>query len=336
MMEKRTTIRDIARELGVSKSTVSAALAGDPRVKRSTRERVERAAEEMGYRPHPHFRILGSQRRRSPGEKGETIAFLMQSRDVLRKPRYEASMARAAALGYEPEIWEIDCHSDSSELARVLYHRGIRVLVLVAGCEFDPGPDFPWERFAVVASGHHTGPAPVDAIEHDTYAGVRIAWERVREAGWRRIGAYLPYELPRPTLRDEKRVAAFEYLRGRDLPVRDHVPALQVAFQDTRAFQDWFREHRPDAIIGITAAPFTNPDFLPAGSEAPPWVNLQLGLNPKGCAGIRWHQVRAHEMAVEWLDEKLRLGQFGLSEPAKRMVLEPEWLDGPSLPTRLE
>lgn len=48
---RRATIRDVAAHVGLSTSTVSAALNGGGVLKESTRERVRVAAEELGYRP---------------------------------------------------------------------------------------------------------------------------------------------------------------------------------------------------------------------------------------------------------------------------------------------
>ncbi len=52
MVKKRVTITDIAREMGVTPSTVSRALAGNKRVKEDTRERVLNVAKKMGYQPN--------------------------------------------------------------------------------------------------------------------------------------------------------------------------------------------------------------------------------------------------------------------------------------------
>lgn len=52
MKPKAATIYDIAAHLSVSASTVSRALKGDPRVKPATRQRIERAATELKYRPN--------------------------------------------------------------------------------------------------------------------------------------------------------------------------------------------------------------------------------------------------------------------------------------------
>jgi DNA-binding LacI/PurR family transcriptional regulator len=59
------TVHDVARRAGVSQPTVSLVLSGHPtaRVASGTRERVRRAAEELGYRPNVVAR--GLQQRRS-------------------------------------------------------------------------------------------------------------------------------------------------------------------------------------------------------------------------------------------------------------------------------
>ncbi|AEW98913.1 LacI family DNA-binding transcriptional regulator [Streptantibioticus cattleyicolor] len=55
----RPTIGDIAARSGVSKGAVSFALNGRPGVSDSTRARILRVAEQMGWRPHSAARALG-------------------------------------------------------------------------------------------------------------------------------------------------------------------------------------------------------------------------------------------------------------------------------------
>ena len=49
---RRVTIKDIAREAGVSKGAVSYALNDRPGLADSTRERILRIADELGWRPN--------------------------------------------------------------------------------------------------------------------------------------------------------------------------------------------------------------------------------------------------------------------------------------------
>jgi DNA-binding LacI/PurR family transcriptional regulator len=46
-------LRDIARKLGVSHSTISLCLRNHPSIPVARREEVKRVAEQMGYRPDP-------------------------------------------------------------------------------------------------------------------------------------------------------------------------------------------------------------------------------------------------------------------------------------------
>ena len=55
---KRVNIKDVARLAGVSPTTVSHALGGQRPVSAATRQRVQEAVAELGYRPHPGARSL--------------------------------------------------------------------------------------------------------------------------------------------------------------------------------------------------------------------------------------------------------------------------------------
>ena len=51
-------IREFAARAGVSTATISLAMNGDPRVRKSTRDRIVRMAKEIGYRPSAAARAL--------------------------------------------------------------------------------------------------------------------------------------------------------------------------------------------------------------------------------------------------------------------------------------
>ncbi len=56
------TQAQIAKKLGVSRQLVTFALGDYPKVSKESRERIQAAALEMGYRPNPHARALRSKR----------------------------------------------------------------------------------------------------------------------------------------------------------------------------------------------------------------------------------------------------------------------------------
>lgn len=61
------TIKDIARKAGVSHTTVSRALLGNPLISLETTERIRRMAAEMGYRPSAAARSLKTNRSQALG-----------------------------------------------------------------------------------------------------------------------------------------------------------------------------------------------------------------------------------------------------------------------------
>lgn len=78
------SIRKLAQSLGLSVSTVSRALNGYPDVNADTRARVETAAREIGYRPHPVAHRLAT---------GRTGAVALVS-PVLGSSRFDNSFAQ--------------------------------------------------------------------------------------------------------------------------------------------------------------------------------------------------------------------------------------------------
>ncbi|MFF1412249.1 LacI family DNA-binding transcriptional regulator [Streptomyces sp. NPDC058289] len=61
-MARRPTIKDIARQAGVSESAVSFALNNRPGVSEDTRARIRRVAEELGWQPNSAARALSGER----------------------------------------------------------------------------------------------------------------------------------------------------------------------------------------------------------------------------------------------------------------------------------
>lgn len=88
----RPTIRDIAREVGVSVATVSRVTHDDPRVTGETKERVREAIDRLGYTPSSLGRALSYQRTNTlgivlPGLGGPYFAALIEGAESVAVER---------------------------------------------------------------------------------------------------------------------------------------------------------------------------------------------------------------------------------------------------------
>lgn len=102
----RVSIKDIAKEAGVSHSTVSRALSDSPLVKAETKTHIQQLAQEMGYTPDAIARSLVTQQTRTVGVVVTTItdpfvAEVVQGvEDAAHENDYSVILASSAA---EPE-----------------------------------------------------------------------------------------------------------------------------------------------------------------------------------------------------------------------------------------
>lgn len=86
-----TTLRELARHLGLSPATVSRALNGFPEVGEKTRARVIEGAEKYNYKPHSPARRLAT------GKSGMVGIIFRASRNLLVDPHFVEFLAGLAA-----------------------------------------------------------------------------------------------------------------------------------------------------------------------------------------------------------------------------------------------
>ncbi|MEX2607044.1 MAG: LacI family DNA-binding transcriptional regulator [Kiritimatiellia bacterium] len=198
----RVTQAQIAEKLELAPMTVSRALRGDPKVKTSTRERIERCAAELGYRPDPLLSSLTRYRRRTPDRiHYNQIAFLtnFEDEDGWRDSSdlvllYEGAQAAAVELGYElVPTWlrqPKQGKQGKKRLADILWARGVQGLLLAHQTPHMARGHlrFDWDRFSVVSLGPSPAKPELCAVDYDSAHAVRLACHELRHRGYRRIG----------------------------------------------------------------------------------------------------------------------------------------------------
>lgn len=207
-----TTLFDVARRAGVSKSTVSNVIRGDGRVAHTTRQRVERAIAEMQYHPDVIARAL----------KVRTSTAIGIVVPDLTNPFYAelaAGAERAAsASGYAALITHTECAAPTeAEAARAFIERRVDG-VIVAGVSLGssmPGMLLDREVPVVVASFGVSDDPRLGVIDHDDPTAMEEVVDHLYRLGHRRF-AFVSHHL-REQSGERRKLGFIEALARRGL-----------------------------------------------------------------------------------------------------------------------
>ena len=331
----------LANHAGVSKNTVSLALRHDPQIPSATRERVERAARELGYVRNPVVaQLMAELRKTHSGSRRRTLALLNANLDpqaFTRHPTIPAYVAgcrrRATMHGYAlDEFWLHDPALHGEQLNRVLRARGIAGLAVVGLMKENRLPArfaVTWPRHAVVVTGVRTREPTLSFACVDHHALVLEAMERVRALGYRRPALVLERSIDR--LVDGRFSAGF-WFAGEILPEADRLPAfldVERARTDPALFQSWFRTRRPDVVFTLHTVVR---EWLSAiGLEAPRDIGLVQLERRRGCeewSGLEQHNDLTGEAAVDMLVSMLHHQEPSMTAFPRATLVGASWADG--------
>lgn len=174
------TSRDIARELGVSQSTVSRALRGDPRVAPATLDRVRAAAERLRYVPDATARSLTTGRTQTVGVVVSDITnpFYPEIVEVLH-----------GELGQEGYATVLLNEPLADDLPAQLRGRSVDGLIVVsATLDATFVEQLPRMGIPLVLLNRDVDGAAVDRVVSDNLAGGALAADHLLDLGHRRVG----------------------------------------------------------------------------------------------------------------------------------------------------
>ncbi|HEX5342485.1 MAG TPA: substrate-binding domain-containing protein [Duganella sp.] len=176
----------LAIHLGMSKTTVSRALNGYPEVNVRTRERVLKAAKEVGYQPNPMARSLALGRTNVFG-----IIYPLQPADLGDPMFLEVMAGMSAALEEVSKsliIAPVSPAAEQRSYQQIV--RGRRVDGLVVGRTLVRDERIAFlskAKFPFVAHGRTELNAPYAWFDYDNEAGIRMAMERLLGLGHQRV-----------------------------------------------------------------------------------------------------------------------------------------------------
>lgn len=186
-MAAKVTLKQIAREAGVSTSAVSLVLNDRPcRISEGKRRCIKEIAARLHYVPNQIARSLVTQ-------QSHTLGLIVPNIES----RFFSSLAknlevRCRERGYALFIMNSDAASENdTELVRLLVNRGVDGLLLVASQEVDPDPQLVAQLGAMpvplVMVDRFIEDVPCDSVRFDSERGGYMATSCLLDAGHTRI-----------------------------------------------------------------------------------------------------------------------------------------------------
>ena len=161
---RRATRADVARLAGVSDSTVSYALTGDRPISDETRERIERAMQELGYVPHARAAALASKK---PSLVALHFPVGERGIDVSDLNYVNAASDRAEVDGIQMLMWTHDV-TDIEALRRLVTQGLVDGLILMEIRQHDERVEYlKSTRLPFVTIGRTKDNASISYIDAD-------------------------------------------------------------------------------------------------------------------------------------------------------------------------
>lgn len=332
------SVRELARALGLSHTTVSDALRNKPRVKKETRERVLKAAEEAGYRYNPLAGALMSEMRRSGvgAFQGVLAVVDLESADqrVKSAKRYhhevfEGAFEKARELGFKTEVFVLGQeHLTVARLDTILRSRGIRGLLILPTASSPDISSLRWSNYAGVYTDYIIEKPALDSVCSDHFRSMVVAMRKLESLGYRKPGLVLQEAHDRRLL--YRWEAAFR-MHTHHHPGFHQVEPLVSEEVEESSFKEWFRRNEPDVVLSHRDLILTW--MKECGADVPRthgFCCLNVMMSQALVSGLDLRPRLIGKRGMELLIGQLHRNDYGIPETASTTTIPAVWIDGPT------
>lgn len=332
-MSAKVTLKDVAREAGVSYQTVSKVLNGQIQVTPETRERIETAVARLGYRPNTAARSLRTQSTQLIGYSWKPN--IDKETNPILEEFLNSIVAAAEAREHHIMLFPFTGNDDQwVNTYRDLITTNRVDGFILSGLDYDD-PRIPLLQemdFPFVAFGRSNHEYQFPFVDVDGRAGIRAATNHLIQQEHQRIAVIAWPEGSR--VGDARLNGYLEAMEKAGLPISPNWiqrwdGSYQNGYRAASAFLDLPENQRPTAIVALVDIMAigamravqdkglrVGPDVAITGFDNTPLIQY---LNP-GLTSLRQPITRVGQEAVTLLTTLL-----GGSQPEKsEILLEPE------------
>lgn len=338
------TIAILAKEMGLGKATISLALRDDPRIRKETRDRVQRHAEKRGYAANPMVAHVMSQLRSAKvSEYRATVALINVAprEDAIRTNVTFRTLAdgfrkRAMELRYQVEdVWIGDeIFTDPERLKKVFHTRRIEGMAFIGMAEraLLPEPVHSLlSRSVFVGLGVRLTQPLVHCCANNQYNTALSATQKLLGLGFSRPGLVMSRVIDRQI--DGRFTMGFRRVLEEAGWHAENAAGMIWNFlpNDTVGFYQWLEGAKPDVLLCTHTETAGWLKSAPGGTRKIGLVHLDWDPSMQGWAGMNQHNDLVGAFGADLLTAHLARRELGLPDAVKTMLVESEWVDGRSL-----
>lgn len=323
-------MKEIAAAAGVSIMTVSYALRGHSSIPSSTRQRIRRIADEMGYHRHPYLSALMTQvRARKMDANRPVIAYLCGTANrstmmanYFRRQFFTGAASRAEALGFslEPIFTEGVLEGRGRRISSVLKYRRIDAVIMSVHPLKAAALDLNWADFACCVLGYSRSYPMLHRVDSNHSQLLRGALDELARRGYHRPGYLCSVFENR---RAEGAVCTAMAGYNQTAPPRERLPFHIISPNrwNPGYVNRWVRQHQVDALI-VHSPQLV--EFLQQGNPALPVVTLEATEdNPLPGMDPRPQVIGA--MAVDQVIHQLNHQEYGTPHYRTTTLVDGIW-----------
>lgn len=349
--------KDIAKALGITQAAVSMALRGDRSISAEMRKKVRNTAKSMGYHPNAYLTVLMSQIRtgRKLSDQG-VIGLLIEARSQedwygveAYRIFHQGVIQRGLELGFRVENFFLKKpEMSAAKTDQILYTRGIKGIILAPPYHGNRSLTLHWERYAAIGVGFGWEEQELNRVVYDTLQNYILAFNKLRQLGYKRIGTLLDDTFIHGTRHGIKSYTGYLECQN-SIPEEDRIPIFAVnnpprgaKFSEAAdrvaaaGFSKWFLKWNPDAVLTMTGREKKWLDAMKL--RVPKDVGLACLAQPSDTSYARIDEKGevVGATALELVAAQIARNEFGPPAHQKVMMIEGRWINGTTLQNRIK
>ncbi len=334
------TLTDLAKEMGISKSTVSLAFTSSKKVSPELRGKILTLAQKRGYKKNPLLSVAMSNVKKPRHEFLETIVLINANIDKFAPQKYpifseyiKGVELEAKELGYGVcQVWLYEKNITSQKLRKILESRGIRGGVIVGHINNKKLPkEFSeiWNNFKFVAAGTKTFNPTIDFISSDKFLIAQHVTEKIIKLGYKRPSMIIDEKMDE--IVEGRTLGGFLRAQLR-LPDECRVPPffkVAQAKKNPSLLSAWLEKYKPDVVVctsNSTSEWLSQKEILSMISKYATQINMELKSEEFGWNAIDKNYELVGRFAVRKLFELLNAqSSSALKNVITATIVEPRW-----------